>query len=573
MSALDSWSVSARARAAALLFALVGGPAWADTSTTARGLEAVASAEEDEGVEAPGLPPVRPELPPPVRSGLGDLGDPRLTESHDWISGTLQDQLDADPTLVPFGKGALFVPTMTSGFDEPPVSVWLGETLAAEGTTGSRVVLIPGTYEVRIGSGSGDGERITIQATVRERQTTVVPVSWAGLQVHVIDPQATSLRASYEIIRVDDREYVGIGFGVDELAGEPLSTWILKPGLYKIVRVGETYRARRDFSTVRIERGRLTHFLLVIDEESGDFVGGGEVPESELFRPRDGFFGSLVLGGDVSFSTRNNSIGLPDGISFNVRGFADGRLSFEIAGAPLLLQLQLEEQQTKTPNLPFQNSNDRLKLDALYVYPLEPWIGPYVRAGGETNLFAVNAQFESEQTFRAVALDGRSVTTTADSFRLRPPVGLTRLKEGIGLHLRVFKSVLGEASLRAGAGARHSITNDLYALGSGEGTPADPSPGVLDYVQLPSNNQVGIEASAAIALRLSRYVLINLDFDGLMPFDDPSALIADVEGSISLKLTSFASVNYVVRVRQDPALAPDPAIEQDIRLRLSVELL
>lgn len=524
-----------------------GASASADTSTTAR---------------------ARRPPPPPRAPGLLD---DRLGQPRDWLAGTLQEQLDGDPTLVPYGKGALFVPTMTSGFDEPPVSVWSGERLAAEGTTGSRILLIPGTYEVRLGSGTGEGERITVQATVHERKATIVPVTWAGLQVHVIDEQASSVRSSYELIRVEDRQYVGIGFGTDELAGEPLSTWILPPGLYKIVRVGETYRARRDFSTVRIESGRLTHFLLVVDATTGDFVGGGEVPESELFRPRDGFFGSLVLGGDVSFSARSNSIGAADGISFNVRGFVDGRLSFEIGGAPLLLQLQLEEQQTKSPNLPFQNSNDRLKLDALYVYPLEPWIGPYVRAGGETNLFDVNAHFEEEQAFALRRLDGSVQLSAGDSFRLRPSLGLTRLKEGAGLHLRLFKSVFGEASLRAGAGARHRLTRDLFTPSPLEGTRGDPTPGAIDYDAIDSTNQVGIEASAAMTLRLSRYVLVNLDFDGLMPFDDPSALIADVEGSISLKLTSYASINYVIRLRQDPALSPDPAIEQDVRLRLSVE--
>ena len=49
-----------------------------------------------------------------------------------------------------------------------------------------------------------------IQTTVREMHTTVVPVAWAGLAVHVVDEQFGSLRGSYELIRVDDREYVGI---------------------------------------------------------------------------------------------------------------------------------------------------------------------------------------------------------------------------------------------------------------------------------------------------------------------------------------------------------------------------
>jgi len=495
----------------------------------------------------------------------------RLTQPREWLAGTLQDQLDRDPTLVPFGKGAIFVPAMTNPFDEPPVSVWSGESFVAEGTTGQRIILLPGTYEVRIGSGSSDGERIAIQASVRERQTAVVPVSWAGLQVHVVDATATSLRASYEVIRVDDRQYVGIGFGTDELAGEPVSTWILRPGLYKIVRVGENYRARRDFSTVRVEPGRLTHFMLVVDPDNGDFIGGGEVPESELFRPRNGFFGSLILGGDLSLAIRTNGVGVADGITFNARGFADGKLSFEIYGAPLLLQIQLEEQQTKSPNLPFQNSNDRLKLDALYVYPLEPWVGPYVRAGAETNLFNVSEPFEEATNVRVHRLDGSTPESTTDNFRLRPPIGLTRVKEGAGLHLRVFKALFGEASVRAGVGARHRLTRDLFVPATGaEDIPDDD---VVDYEEIDSTHQIGIEATMVAVLRLDRYAILNVDLDALVPFDDPGALILDMEASVSARITSYVSVNYALRLRQDAALSPDPAIEQDIRLRFSLELL
>ena len=74
-------------------------------------------------------------------------------------------------------------------------------------------------------------------------------------------------------------------------------------------------------------------------------------------------------------------------------------------------------------------------------------------------------------------------------------------------------------------------------------------------------------------LRLDRYAILNVDVDALVPFDDPGALIVDLEASVSVRLTSYVSVNYVLRLRQDAALSPDPAIEQDIRLRFSLEIL
>ena len=505
-----------------------------------------------------------------VAHGEEATGESRLERDRGWNPGSIQEQLDDDPTLVPFGKGALFIPSMTYGLDEPPIAVFFNGRRIEEGTTGKRIILHPGTYDVRVGSG-GQEERITVQATVREGHTTVVPVTWAGLVVHVIDEQYGSVRTSYELIRVEDREYIGLGFGTDELAGEPISTWILRPGLYKIVRVGETYRARRDFATVRLLPGRLTHFLLVVDEDTGEFAGGGEVPEDELFTPRDGFFGSLILGGDVAVNSRNNVPGLPDGLSFTARAFLDARLSVEIAENPLILLLQVEEGQTKLPDLPFQKSNDRVDLDALYVYRLQPWIGPYARLGAETNLFNSHQVFPPEDgpvDIQVTDLSG--VVERRDDvteLRLSPPFGLSVIKEGAGLNVRVFKALFGEMTVRGGIGARHRIARDLFELVDDVETD-----GVLEYGEIGSTHQVGVEATVLAIGRLSRYALINLELDTLIPFEGVGQMVLDLEASVSLKLTSYASINYVLRFRRDPGLTQRDSLDQDIRLRFSVEI-
>src|SRR5882724_9545636 len=79
--------------------------------------------------------------------------DDTLHADFGWPSGTIQKQLDKDPTLVPFGKGAIFVPAMTNGLDEPTVAIQRSGQTIAEGTTGTRILVLPGTYEVLLGSG------------------------------------------------------------------------------------------------------------------------------------------------------------------------------------------------------------------------------------------------------------------------------------------------------------------------------------------------------------------------------------------------------------------------------------
>lgn len=494
-----------------------------------------------------------------------------LDRDYGWPAGAIGAQLEKDPTLVPYGKGAVFVPAMTNPLDEPPVAVFQAGTKIAEGTTGARIVLSPGTYELRIGSGAVTQQAV-VQASVREANTTVIPVSWAGLQVHVVDEQYVSLRGTYELIRVEDREYMGIGFGTDEQAGEPISTWVLRSGLYKVVRVGDNYRARRDFATVRLVEGKLTHFLLVLNKDTGALAGAGEVPEEDLFRPRDGFFGSFVFGGDLSFNSRKDVIGQVDGLSFALRAFVDSRMSIEILGSPLLLQLQVEQGQSKGPGLPWLKTNDRLRLDALYVYKLFPWIGPYVRLGAETNLVPSDQEFQDPVRIARVDKEGQvlspcsTATAAPQTFRLSPSFGLTSLREGAGINLRVLKTLFAETTLRTGVGARHRWARNLYA------ETESGAAGCTAFKEVASSNLVGVEATALALVRPARFLLVNLQVDTLVPFTGLDETVFEIEGSVALKLTSYLSLNYVARFLRDRALSDKDLLQQDVLLRFSVEL-
>jgi len=506
-------------------------------------------------------------LPAPA-GALLNSNDDLLGRDFEWPAGTIQEQLDRDDTLVPFGKGSVFVPAITNPLDEPPVVVNQNGQKVAEGTTGARIILPPGSYDVRVGTGAVE-QRIRIQVSVREGHTAVVPVSWAALSVHVVDEQYGSLRASYELIRVEDREYMGVGFGTDEQAGEPVTTWILRPGLYKLVRLGDNYRARRDFATVRLLEARHTHFLLVLNGETAALAGGGEVPKEELFRPQDEFYGSLVLGGDAAMNARTAVLGVPDSVGFTLRAFLDARMSVKLLGSPLVLQLQVEQGQTKTPDLPWAKTNDRIDLDALYVYRLYPWIGPYLRLGAETNLLSGRQVFLDPTA--VIRCGEETEPQILDSFQLSPPLGLATMKEGAGINLRVFKSLFAESTVRTGLGARHRIARNLYAPLSSR---PDGCPEAASYFEaIPTTNQIGIETTVLTVARITRWVVANLEIDSLVPFSGFDQTVLELEASVAIKLTSYVSLNYVVRFLRDRALFERDRLQQDVLLRFSLEVL
>ena len=159
-----------------------------------------------------------------------------LASEDTWIANRRKAQLAMDPTLIPKGKGMLFVPTMTSGFREPNYQIFSnGKEIATE-ETGTGVLLSPGAYEVLIGSGA-IAQMMRREVEIVEGWTSLVKPWWSGLAIDVIDETRASIKESYELFEEGrGQENFGIGFGVEEERGEAVDTWLLKPGTYTIVK-------------------------------------------------------------------------------------------------------------------------------------------------------------------------------------------------------------------------------------------------------------------------------------------------------------------------------------------------
>ena len=107
-------------------------------------------------------------------------------KSYSWISSPARAQLERDPTLIPRGKGFLFVPTMSSPLNEPRYRVFRGNKEVSEANPGTGILLNPGNYEVFIGSGS-IAQMMSRTVEVKDGMTTLVKPFWAGLVINVID--------------------------------------------------------------------------------------------------------------------------------------------------------------------------------------------------------------------------------------------------------------------------------------------------------------------------------------------------------------------------------------------------
>ena len=97
-----------------------------------------------------------------------------------WTAPTPAEQLAADTTVVPAGMGALFVPAMTNGADEPEALVY-----QAQKQVGRRPERHSGSScrraatSLRLGSAPLN-QMVTIPVDVTAGNTTLVPVRWGA---------------------------------------------------------------------------------------------------------------------------------------------------------------------------------------------------------------------------------------------------------------------------------------------------------------------------------------------------------------------------------------------------------
>lgn len=487
-----------------------------------------------------------------------------------WLEPEPEVQAERFGELDPAGKGALFVPAMTDPLLEPAYIVKRKGKVVERPQPGEKAFVLPGEYTVLVGSGVPD-TMLEFEATVVEGRTTYVPVEWAGLVINVTNERGSPIRKSYELVRLPDFEYVGIGLGAEIAEGEQLRTWLLRPGKYMVLGEGESYQARKNFFTLRLDPGELVRYTLVVNEETGDFQGAGEVlvgsdaPETGV-----GWGVDLVLGGSVQFVRSDNVVGKGSGNTINVSAFIETLVRYNDPEHLWYLRFNVEEGgDIRLPGAPYKATIDEAELDLLYVYKVTDWFGPYVRAATLTNLVPGLEPLEEPRDIVRLDTDGSLLEreVQAENLQLIGPLGSIELQYGGGARFTWSPDYWFDLSTRLGVGGRNVFTRDLFVEQDDGATPE------LELRRVPDVTQVGFEAAVIADLLATRYVTLNVEFDLLEPFDAWEEPVISLRSTVALRLASFATVNYVLRLKDDPAIAPETQIDQAVQLRFAWKAL
>lgn len=496
-----------------------------------------------------------------------------------WSTPSPDAQMQADTTSIPAGQGAIFVPAMSTAADEPLVLLFAEGQQVLSGATGQRLVVAPGNYRVRVGSGAIELMHET-EVKVQAGSTAIVHPKWGALRIEVVDEGNIPHRGTYELIRVEDREVIGTGYGADTLQAESLRTWLLTPGLYRVVRPGETYRARKNFATVDIPEGGLVHFKLVTEPSTGEFRGAGVVDAEELVVAEGGASDSrwtkrVLLGGAVSLNSTDQVVGQTNQDVLSGTVFFDTYLTYRDGKHFGTGIFEIEEGLVRVDpangrSLPTQKAQDRLRADVAYTYFFKKNLGVYGRFGLQTNLFASDVLVTEDTTVAFNRLNGsRDVLfvpangeyRTADSF------GSLRIREGVGLNVRLLRSRRATVNWRFGAGLRQNLVDGSFIQLDDPTTPA------LDLFEIDNFSEEGLETTLTATVHLGRSLLYLTDLEVFGDFGDLGDPTIDWRNTLSYRLTNYASLDYRLDLLRIPQIVDEDQITQNLLLRFSLNIL
>jgi len=484
--------------------------------------------------------------------------------AENWLAPGVNEQLSRDRILIPLGKGALFVPTYSEPRREPEVSaIDARGKLARTGQTGERILLDSGSYTVRIGSGTG-GQQISVRAVIEEGHTTVVPPQWGGLIVETLSALGEYIEGEYEVIRMEGWINYGKGRGLREERLQDIKTWLLPPGMYRISKPGEGFNSLRNYITVQVNSGELKQVELVYDKAvAGDIVSGGSKALNARARVGRNWRFGVRAGGNVNLARQTDDAGIRKE-SMQVSSDLRARALFDNVKYLGSSEIFLQDNFSKEKGRRFNVLSDIAQVRTNWTRRLTPWLGPYMRATVETNIFPRKA---IQDTVKIATMEDSSGTMvrriqldTSGDFVIAPGFDPIKLGQGAGVNIEFISKYYLEAATQMGLAARQTLVKESYG--------SNPQ---SEYSRNQSIYEIGAESNLNATLRLGDQMALDLRLELFAPNANPSRLrLDDFTADFRFLLSRNLELGYLYQVSETQRKARNryPSFH-NVSLRLS----
>jgi len=283
-----------------------------------------------------------------------------------------------------------------------------------------------------------------------------------------------------------------------------------------------------------------------------------------------GWYPKLRIGGSASLNWNRNVDGVNDGTAFSFGVQLKGALDGVYKNLEWQNKLEIEHQQTKTPSIDhWIKSTDKFDFQSLLLFriPGAEWVGPFARFRLQSSLLPGYYSTDKDLVVRfykfgtkidekeGVKLLKVRALAAQDQVKLSSSFEPLLLSESAGFFISPYSTEMLNINFTAGVAGQHLISDGGFV-----GFDDDDDDAYYDVIELKDTNSFGVEGQLTLdgvfvgyvnwSLSGSIYYPIIMDEDhGLK---DEELIHSDVEAKISVRMASWASLDYALTAKLHP---------------------
>lgn len=294
----------------------------------------------------------------------------------------------------------------------------------------------------------------------------------------------------------------------------------------------------------------------------------------------DGWQKSLSVAFTGSYNRSDNVVGSTDGATMQLGLALDGGATLVSNSYEWENSLKLQHTQSRTPVIEqFVKSLDNLSIQSTYLHHMSSpdWLGPFARFTLSASVLDGYEVRADDTTVRYVPLEGaEEIVAVAAEDRIELTSGFEPmiLNQTLGIYANPVTEENFTLDGKAGLGLQQIVVSGGYAILDDGSTPE------LELKELEGANEVGAEFELAMSGQPEE----NLKWTALAHFFYPFASSSDTEfsgldvmntnlqGALSLKLGTKASLDYVLNIKRVPLVLDDWQIQNGLMLTAGFDL-
>jgi hypothetical protein len=291
-----------------------------------------------------------------------------------------------------------------------------------------------------------------------------------------------------------------------------------------------------------------------------------------------GFVPKLNAAATGSYNHSSKVVGQTDGGTLQLGLILTGSANLFLGQHEWENDLKVNEAVTRTPQIPkLVKSADELELKSTYIYriPSLPWFGPYGRGRFNTQIFK---GYEVRPEDVLIARPGQTpeLRAAGTSIALTGAFEPIFIRESLGAFANPMSEKYLTASAKLGVGMQHVIVRDGFKV-----TDDAATEGTIEYGNLEDATQGGGELDLSVKGELTTNVTWEAGAQYFLPFystlEDGAtgfdALTQEYSAKLSLKLSTWASLDYVLTAKKIPLILDEFQVQNGLLFKAGYDLI